>query len=197
MRRSKRFREEALSRLSISCGAEQKFQRVSPRIYGAIEVHPHLLHFHIRFINAPRVARSFEVRAASSFQFRCVLLNPAVDRRMIDVQATLPHHFLEVSITQRIAQIPPYAQENDVCLEMTPFERILTLTAHEKEPLSLFFAYSSRSIFFLQHSHFSSVQLYYLVYNFIVQCTTLFYAYTTTLFTKNNVADSQILFYVH
>jgi len=35
---------------------------------------------------------------------------------------------------------------------MTPFERILTLTAHEKEPLSLFFAYSSRSIFFLQHS---------------------------------------------
>ena len=130
MRRSKRFREEALSRLSISCGAEQKFQRVSPRIYGAIEVHPHLFHFHIHFIDAPRVVRSFEVRAASPFQFRCVLLNPAVDRCMIDVQATLPHQFLEVSITQRIAQIPPYAQQNDVCLEMTPFERILTLTAH-------------------------------------------------------------------
>lgn len=35
---------------------------------------------------------------------------------------------------------------------MTPFERILTLTAHEKESLSLFFAYSSRSVFSLQHS---------------------------------------------
>ena len=35
---------------------------------------------------------------------------------------------------------------------MTPLEWILTLIAHEKESLSLFFAYSSRSIFFLQHS---------------------------------------------
>jgi hypothetical protein len=70
------------------------------RIHGAIEVHPHLFHLAIGLIDAPRVVRSFEVGAASPFQFRRVLLNPAVDRRMIDVQATLPHHSLEISITE-------------------------------------------------------------------------------------------------
>jgi hypothetical protein len=160
MRRSKRFREEALSRFGIACRTQEEFERVALGVHRSIEIHPHLFHFNIGLIDAPRVVRSFEMRAASPFQFRCVLLNPAIDRRMIDVQTTLPHHFLEVSITQRIAQVSPHAQQNDICLEMTPFERMLTLTAHEKEPLSLFFAYSSRSIFFLQHSPFCRIRGY-------------------------------------
>src|SRR6266516_8024315 len=77
---------------------------------------------------------------------------------MIEVQATLPHHFLKISITQCIAQIPPHAQENDVCLEMTPFQRILT--AHEKEPLSLFFTYSSRSVLFPTHPWNEHLKMY-------------------------------------
>src|SRR5689334_23143161 len=141
-----------LLRYLLCLDAQPSGMILSLRIHGSLEIHPHLFYFHVGLIDAPRVVRSFEMKAASPFQFGCVLLNPAIDRRMIDVQTTLPHHFLQVSIAQRIAQIPPHALQNDICLEMTPFERILTLTAHEKEPLSLFFAYSSRSIFFLQHS---------------------------------------------
>jgi len=36
----------------------------------------------------------------------------------------------KVAIAQSIPQIPSHAQENDVGLEMTPFERILALLTH-------------------------------------------------------------------
>src|SRR2546425_453251 len=54
--------------------------------------------------------------------------------------------------SKRRAQIPTHAEQHDVCLKMTQFEGILTLTAHEEVPLSLFFTHSSTSASFLQHS---------------------------------------------
>ena len=100
MSRSKGFREEAFGCLSISGGTEQKFQGVSMRIGSSIELHPDLFHFDIGLINTPRVVRRVEMRSATFLQFWRVVLYPTVDRGVIDVQATLPHHFLEVSITE-------------------------------------------------------------------------------------------------
>jgi hypothetical protein len=57
---------------------------------------------------------------------------------MIHGQPTLQHHFFEIPITERIAQIPPDAQENDIGLKVTPFERILALIAHEGNLFGLF-----------------------------------------------------------
>ncbi len=83
--RSKRFREEAFGCLSISCGVEQKFQRISLRIYGTIEIHPCLFHFHIGLIDAPRVIRGLEMGPTALLQFWRVVLHPAVDRRVINI----------------------------------------------------------------------------------------------------------------
>ncbi len=69
MGRSKRFREEAFGGLSTSCRAGQKFQGVSLRIHGAIEIHPHLLHFDVGLIDAPRIIRLFEIGSAAPHQF--------------------------------------------------------------------------------------------------------------------------------
>src|SRR5581483_5661176 len=67
------------------------------------------------------------MRATTPFQLRGIALNPSVNGSMIDLQPTLPHHFFEVPIAERIAQIPSDAQEDDVGLKMTPFEgRLLT-----------------------------------------------------------------------
>jgi len=79
MRRSQRFREEAFSSFRIAPRAQEKFQGVSLRIHSTIEVHPDLFHFHIRFIDAPRVIRRVEMRAAALLQFGCVMLHPAVE----------------------------------------------------------------------------------------------------------------------
>jgi hypothetical protein len=75
MRRSKRFREEAFGRLSVSGRTEQKFQGISLRIHSAIEVHPHFFHFDVRLIDAPGVVRGLEMGSAALLQFGCVALH--------------------------------------------------------------------------------------------------------------------------
>jgi hypothetical protein len=124
MRRSKRFQEKALGCLSISCGTKKKFQGVSLGIDGAIQIHPRLFHFHIGLIDAPRVVRRFEMRSASFLQFRCVVLDPAIDRRVIDMQSSLCHHLLQISVAKRIPEVPAYTEQNNLGLKVTPFERV-------------------------------------------------------------------------
>jgi hypothetical protein len=41
---------------------------------------------------------------------------------MIDVQSSLEHHLLQISVDERIPQVPPDAEQNDFGLEVTPFE---------------------------------------------------------------------------
>jgi len=62
---SKRSREEVFGRLSISCGAEEKFQGVPLKIHGAIEINSDLLHFDISLIDSPRVIRLFDIESAA------------------------------------------------------------------------------------------------------------------------------------
>ncbi len=120
---SKRFLEEAFGRLSISGRGEQKFQGASLRIHSTIEIRPHLLHFDVGLIDAPRVIRRFEMGSAALLSFWGVVLHPTVDRGVIDIQAPLEHHLLQVSIAERIAQVPVDTQQNNLSFKMTPFER--------------------------------------------------------------------------
>jgi len=48
-----------------------------------------------------------------------------VDRGVIDVQTPFERHLLQVAVAQSIPQVPTNAEQNDVGLEMMPFERIL------------------------------------------------------------------------
>jgi hypothetical protein len=51
-----------------------------------------------------------------------VVLHPTVNRSVIDVQAPLEHHLLQVSVAQWIAQVPADTQQNNLSFKMTPFE---------------------------------------------------------------------------
>jgi hypothetical protein len=61
------------------------------------------------------------IAASSSF----VPLNPAIDSGVIQRQTPFGHHFFQISIAERKAQIPPDCQKDDVGLKMPPFERII------------------------------------------------------------------------
>jgi hypothetical protein len=123
MGRSKGFREETFDCLSVSGRTEQEFRGVSLRIDSTIEVHPHLSHFDVRLIDASRVVRGLEMRSAAFLKFGFLASHPAVDGRVIDVQSRLGHHLLQVSIAERIPQRPAETEQNDIGLEVTPFER--------------------------------------------------------------------------
>ena len=116
--------EEAFGGLHISFGAEHKVDRLAGRIDGAVKIFPRAFHFDIGFINAVGVVGWSQVRTNSSLQFRSVCLNPPIDRRVIDCQAALPHHFFEIAIAQTITQIPADAEKDDLTFIVSPFERI-------------------------------------------------------------------------
>ena len=46
-----------------------------------------------------------KIRAAALAQLRAVCLHPSVDRRVVNFDTALHHHFLQVPVTQAIAQI--------------------------------------------------------------------------------------------
>jgi hypothetical protein len=106
MWRSKSFREEAFGRFRITLWAQEKFQGVSLRIYSTIEVHPHFFHLDVRLIDAPRVVRGLEVGSAAYLHFRCIALRPTVDGRVIHMQSQLEHHLLQVSVAERVPEVP-------------------------------------------------------------------------------------------
>ncbi len=44
---------------------------------------------------------------------------------MVNCESPLQHHLLQIAVAQGVAQVPTHAQQDDVRLEMTPFERML------------------------------------------------------------------------
>jgi hypothetical protein len=62
------------------------------------------------------------MRAAALLQFGCIVLHPAVDRGVIDVQSSLAHHLLQIPVAQWIPEVPADAEQNEISLEVTPFE---------------------------------------------------------------------------
>jgi hypothetical protein len=43
---------------------------------------------------------------------------------MIDMQSSLEHHLLQISVAERIPQVPADTEQNNLGLEVTPFERV-------------------------------------------------------------------------
>jgi hypothetical protein len=56
-------------------------------------------------------------------QFWSITLDPTKDRGVIDVQLSFEHHLLQITIAERRAHIPAYAQQHDLGFKMAPFER--------------------------------------------------------------------------
>jgi hypothetical protein len=93
----------------------------------------------------------FEMRSAALLQFRSVALHPPEDCRVIDLQTPFPHDFFEISVTECRAQIPAHTQQNDLCLEVTPFEQIRVVAAHEGNLFRSFLLTLADQLPFLQH----------------------------------------------
>jgi hypothetical protein len=55
------------------------------------------------------------------------MLNPTHDRRMRERKSTLGHHFYEVSKAELEPQIPAHAENDDLPVEMTALEKIISI----------------------------------------------------------------------
>ena len=64
------------------------------------------------------------MRPTTFVQFRRETLYPAIKGRMGDSQAAIQHHFGQTPVADRIAQIPPNTKQDDLGLEVPPFETV-------------------------------------------------------------------------
>jgi hypothetical protein len=71
-----------------------------------------------------------QMRTTAPIKLRRIGLDPTRDRGVIHTQSPFQHDFFEISVAERIAQIPANAQQKNVGLEVAPFERILAVVAH-------------------------------------------------------------------
>jgi hypothetical protein len=58
----------------------------------------------------------------SLLQLRAVILHPAPDRCVIDIETTLFQQLLNIAQRERIAKIPPDGTEDDAGFGLPPFE---------------------------------------------------------------------------
>jgi hypothetical protein len=62
------------------------------------------------------------VPSQTLFHFRRIVLDPSVNGGVVDVDASFFHHLFEITIADAILAVPADALENDLALEVAPFE---------------------------------------------------------------------------
>ena len=73
------------------------------RINSSIERHPLLFDLDVCLTNTPRIPGGIEIGSAALLSLWCVMLHPAIDRRMINMQSSFQHDLFEIAIAQRRA----------------------------------------------------------------------------------------------
>src|SRR5690242_3555861 len=128
------FQEEALGCLCIACRTQEKLEGGSLGVHRSLQIHPGSFDFDVGLIDAPGISRGFQRGSTAPVQFWGIVLDPAVDGGVINTQTPLQHHFLEVAVAERITSVPAYAQQDDVCLEMTPLEGVQRIHEQGSSP---------------------------------------------------------------
>ena len=133
MRRIDRLAEERDGRILVARGPEQEIQRVTVGINAPVKIVPGPADTHVRLVDSIRIRGASQKWPAPLVDLRRIALHPSIDRRMVDTQAPLAHHFLEVAVTHGIPQVPPNTQEDESWFELTPLERIVA--GHDGDPV--------------------------------------------------------------
>ena len=100
MRRTDRLAEERDGRIPVARGPEPEIQRVTVGINAPVKIVPGPADTHVRLVDSIRIRGASQKWPAPLVDLRRIALHPSIDRRMVDTQAPLAHHFLEVAVTQ-------------------------------------------------------------------------------------------------
>jgi len=123
-------RKEELGRHQVSLGRQQKIDCVAGRINGSVQVSPLTPDPDIRFIDPPGSVWMPHLTTKPLIQNGRIVLDPAPYGDVVHQQAAFHHHLFQVAVAERVAQIPPNAQDDDHVLEVPPSEQRRAVLAH-------------------------------------------------------------------
>src|SRR5208283_2569550 len=91
-------------------------------VHGPIEIFPGASDLHIGLIQPPAGADRPLAGTELTVQLGRVFDDPAIERRMVNLDASLFHHLLELPVADRVGDIPPDAPQDHVTLKMAALE---------------------------------------------------------------------------
>src|ERR1700744_3306474 len=97
-------------------------------IHSPVEISPLTTYLNIGLIDVPARSPSWATPgpAQALLHFRGIVLYPAIQRTVIEMNATLFHHLFQIAIADAVFAIPTHCPENDLSHKVPPFE----ITAH-------------------------------------------------------------------
>src|ERR1019366_1972849 len=101
---------------------QQEIDGGTPGIDGRGRVAPATVHADVGFVDSPRLVCRLEMPSQSLLQLRAVILHPAPDRCVVDIEPTLLQQLLNIAQRKRIAKIPPDRTEYEAGFGLPPFE---------------------------------------------------------------------------
>jgi hypothetical protein len=120
-----RFTEKSHRRSDSARGLEQRLDRLSLLVDGPVQVARPWPGLDVRLIHAPGRADGLRPPVPPRLVFRYVPMDPAHDRRVADVYASLGHKSDEIAVAQAVGKIPAHAALDDFTRESpTPVYRI-------------------------------------------------------------------------
>src|ERR1700743_2830753 len=93
-------------------------------IHSPVEISPLATYLNIGLIDVPARAPSWATPgpAQALLHFRGIVLYPAIQRTVIEMNTTLFHHLFQIAIADAVFAIPTHCPENDLSHEVPPFE---------------------------------------------------------------------------
>jgi hypothetical protein len=73
----------------------------------------------------------FQLTPEPHIEFRCITLHPSPNRRRIHRKVPFRHHLGQISITERISEVPTYAQDNHFIGEVPPPKQRWPISRHD------------------------------------------------------------------
>jgi hypothetical protein len=119
---AERLAKQALGSIGVAKRRQQEVDGGSPGIDGPVQVAPATLHADVGFAHSPRLVCRLEMPSQSLLKLGAVILHPAPDRYVVDVEATLLQQFLNIAQRKRVAKIPPDRTEYEAGFGLPPFE---------------------------------------------------------------------------
>ncbi len=119
---SSRLTQETQRRLAVPPGRQKEIQRGTSLVDSPIEVLPLALDAYIGLVQPLAVTHRTLARQKRLFQQRHVAHDPAVQRGMIDLNAPLAHHLLELAVADRIRHIRAHTPQDDIALKVAALE---------------------------------------------------------------------------
>jgi hypothetical protein len=113
----------AIKPFLVAMSSQQEIDGLAIPIDSTVEIAPLALDFDIRFIHASAPADWALLHFTESiFQLRRELLGPAVNTGMVNFDAALRHHFLQIPVAERVSQIPTDTGQNNGFFDAVAFK---------------------------------------------------------------------------